>query len=62
MQKKVDTDKFEKKEDKRKSPAVKPKNFDGSTPAEAFFSNSECAHIITNEQKRKQCTDEMCIE
>ena len=37
MRKKADTDNSEKKEDKRKSPAVKSRNFDGTTPVEAFL-------------------------
>ena len=31
------TDKLERKEDRRKSPAVRPRIFDGSTPVEAFL-------------------------
>ena len=37
LQKKADKDKSEKKEDKRKNPAVKPRNFDGTTPVKAFL-------------------------
>ena len=37
MQETEDGEKSEKKDDKRKSPAVKPRNFDGSTPVEAFL-------------------------
>ena len=45
MQKKVDTVKFEKKEEKRKSPALKSKNFDSSTPVEALLQQFRaCAH------------------
>ena len=45
MQKKADTDKSEKKDDKRKSPAVEPRNFDGTTPVEAFLQQFRvCAH------------------
>ena len=37
VRKTEETDKLERKEDRRKSLAVKPRIFDGSTPVEAFL-------------------------
>ena len=44
VRKTEETDKLERKEDRRKSPAVKPRIFDGSTSVEAFLQQfSTCA-------------------
>ena len=45
-QNKADTDRSEKKDDKRKSPAVKPRNFDGTTHGRSIHSAIQGVRIL----------------
>ena len=61
MRKTEETDKFEKKEDRRKSPVMKPRTFDGSTPVASFLQQFRaCDHYykLTEEESGVQlkCT------
>ena len=56
-------DKLERKEDRRKSPAVKPRIFDGSKPVEAFLQQFRaCAQCYKWTKEEKQCANEMCTQ